>query len=72
MSAIAPVPRSGKEEERARVGGSITILNDYWGVRAYDWLKNESDLGLVMGVYIKLPHTKLLRRGILAGQRPRH
>ena len=26
MSAIAPIVRSGKEEDRARVGGSIIIL----------------------------------------------
>ena len=32
-------------------------------MRAYDWFKDESDLGLVMGVYIKLPHTKLLWMG---------
>ena len=63
MSAIAPIVRSGKEEDRARVGGSIIILNNYWGVRAYDWFKDDSDLGLVMGVYIKLPHTKLLWMG---------
>ena len=63
MSAIAPVARSGKGEDRARVGGSIIILNNYWGVRAYDWFKDESDLGLVMGAYIKLPYTKLLWMG---------
>ena len=63
MSAIAPVARSGNGGERASVGGSIIILNNYWGVRAYDWFKDESDLGLVMGVYIKLPHTKLLWMG---------
>ena len=32
-------------------------------MRAYDGFKDESDLGLVMGVYIKLPHTKLLWMG---------
>ena len=32
-------------------------------MRAYDGFKDDSDLGLVMGVYIKLPHTKLLWMG---------
>ena len=60
MPAIALVFRSGEEEDRARVGGSVIILNDYWGVRVYDWFKDESDMGSVTGVYLKLPHTKLL------------
>ena len=63
MAPIAPVSKAGEAEDRTRVGGSIIILNDYWGVRAYDWFKDESDLGLVMGVYLMLPHTKLLRMG---------
>ena len=54
MSPISPITRQGKTDERARVGGSIIILNNYWGARAYDWFKDESDLGLVMGVYVKL------------------
>ena len=39
-------------EDRARVDGGIIILNKYWGVRSYDWFKDESELGLVMAVYI--------------------
>ena len=51
---------SNKVEDRARVGGSAIVLNSYWGTRAYDWFQDESELGLVMGVYLKLPSTKAL------------
>ena len=47
---IKPMTRNGKVEDRARVGGSIIIVNNDWGTRAYDWFQNESELGLVMGV----------------------
>ena len=41
----------------------MIILNNYWGIRAYDWFQDESELGLVMGVYLKLPSTKALWMG---------
>ena len=63
MAPIKPLARNGKCEERARVGGSMIILNNYWGIRAYDWFQDESELGLVMGVYLKLPSTKALWMG---------
>ena len=39
------------------------ILNNYWGTRTYEWFQDESELGLVMGVYLKLPSTKVLWMG---------
>ena len=55
--------RKGKVEDRVRVGGSIIILNIYWGTKAYDWFQDESELGIVIGVYLKLPSTKALWMG---------
>ena len=55
--------RNGKVEDKARVGGSIIIFNNNWGTRTYDWSQDESELGLVIGVYLKLPSTKVIWMG---------
>ena len=60
MAAIKHMSRNGNIEDRARVGGNVLILNNYWGTSTYDWFQDESELGLVMGVYLKLPTTKVL------------
>ena len=60
MTAMKPMARNGKVEERARVSSSMIILNNHWGTRAYDWFEGEAELGLVMGVYLKLSSTKAL------------
>ena len=57
MAAIKLMSRNGRVEDRARGGGSVIILNNYWGTRAYDWFQDESKLGLVMGVNVNLPST---------------
>ena len=36
MAPTKPLNRNGTIEDRARVGGSIILLNNYWGTRAYD------------------------------------
>ena len=46
LSAIDPISKQCKVEDRARVVGSIIILNEYWGVRAYDWFKDKSSWAL--------------------------
>ena len=57
---MVPVSRMAGMQGSPRASGCAVILNDYWGGRQCGWFKDDSGLGLVLGVYHTLMDTRLL------------